>query len=376
LMSFAIRALVLLGCIWPAFCGAKLRIFVVDSTTNDTVDSCYAEPANFGPVQLLGSFRALPLSAEPINGCANMQRPPHSLNGTAVRWAAVINRDLPGRSACYFDTKVLNAQAAGFGLAIIVNYEEALSGMDASDHGNRVQIPAAMVTESCGYLLRQYARHKERFYLTFWLAFPLDFRAYVIPFITIVSVCFLFFTSLWIAKWYRDWRQRQKNRLTRSSLKKLEQKKFDKATDPYECCAICLEDYEQGDKLRILPCNHAYHQACIDPWLLKSRSVCPVCKRRVFPRQPGSDSESSETEDAAGGGGGGSSAAVSSDERTPLLGGSGSGAEGGSSGGGTFDAPGPSSSGAQQQQQVTVQVSVHHESAPASSRQRGGNHLV
>uniref|UniRef100_A0A1I8HJ18 RING-type domain-containing protein n=1 Tax=Macrostomum lignano TaxID=282301 RepID=A0A1I8HJ18_9PLAT len=358
-MSFAIRALVLLGCIWPAFCGAKLRIFVVDSTTNDTVDSCYAEPANFGPVQLLGSFR----------------RPPHSLNGTAVRWAAVINRDLPGRSACYFDTKVLNAQAAGFGLAIIVNYEEALSGMDASDHGNRVQIPAAMVTESCGYLLRQYARHKERFYLTFWLAFPLDFRAYVIPFITIVSVCFLFFTSLWIAKWYRDWRQRQKNRLTRSSLKKLEQKKFDKATDPYECCAICLEDYEQGDKLRILPCNHAYHQACIDPWLLKSRSVCPVCKRRVFPRQPGSDSESSETEDAAATGGG-SSAAVSSDERTPLLGGSGSGAEGGSSGGGTFDAPGPSSSGAQQQQQVTVQVSVHHESAPASSRQRGGNHLV
>lgn len=373
-MSNILRVFVIFGCAWPALCGGKLRIFVVDSESNQTVDSCYAEPANFGPIQLFGSFRALPMTAQPLNGCTDMQRPPQIRNGSGLRWAAIINRDLPGRSACYFDTKVLNAQEAGFSLALIVNYEEGLSGMDASDSGGSVRIPAAMVTDSCGYLLRQYARHQDRFYLTFWLAYPLDFRAYVIPFITIVCVCFLFFTSLWIAKWYRDWRQRQKNRLTRSSLKKLQQKKFDKATDPYECCAICLEDYEQGDKLRILPCNHAYHQVCIDPWLLKSRSVCPVCKRRVFPRRPGSDSESSEAEEGGGAGAGGSgSSAVASDERTPLLGGS--AAEGGGGGrGGTFDAPGPSASEAGGQQ-VSVQVSVHQEPVPAN-RQRGGNHLV
>ncbi|KAJ2385155.1 hypothetical protein H4S02_004473, partial [Coemansia sp. RSA 2611] len=45
-------------------------------------------------------------------------------------------------------------------------------------------------------------------------------------------------------------------------------------------CAICLGRYTLQESLRLLPCKHAFHQKCIDAWLLsKDMTVhCPVCK--------------------------------------------------------------------------------------------------
>ncbi|KAF5735146.1 hypothetical protein HS088_TW15G00646 [Tripterygium wilfordii] len=43
-------------------------------------------------------------------------------------------------------------------------------------------------------------------------------------------------------------------------------------------CYICLVDYEEGDSLRILPCNHEFHGACIDKWLKEIHRVCPLCR--------------------------------------------------------------------------------------------------
>uniref|UniRef100_A0A0C9SAY7 TSA: Wollemia nobilis Ref_Wollemi_Transcript_1475_1849 transcribed RNA sequence n=1 Tax=Wollemia nobilis TaxID=56998 RepID=A0A0C9SAY7_9CONI len=46
-------------------------------------------------------------------------------------------------------------------------------------------------------------------------------------------------------------------------------------------CYICLAEYEEGDKIRVLPCHHEYHMACVDKWLKEIHRVCPLCRGNV-----------------------------------------------------------------------------------------------
>ncbi|KAI0067161.1 hypothetical protein BV25DRAFT_1819445 [Artomyces pyxidatus] len=47
-----------------------------------------------------------------------------------------------------------------------------------------------------------------------------------------------------------------------------------------ETCPICIVDFEEGDDVRVLPCegHHVFHQTCVDPWLLELSSSCPICR--------------------------------------------------------------------------------------------------
>ena len=45
-------------------------------------------------------------------------------------------------------------------------------------------------------------------------------------------------------------------------------------------CPICLEDYNIGEILNELICNHFYHKKCINNWI-KSNNNCPICRSSI-----------------------------------------------------------------------------------------------
>ncbi|KAL3365853.1 hypothetical protein AABB24_010797 [Solanum stoloniferum] len=46
-------------------------------------------------------------------------------------------------------------------------------------------------------------------------------------------------------------------------------------------CAVCLNDFQDNEKLRIIPsCAHIFHIDCIDVWLQKNAN-CPLCRTNI-----------------------------------------------------------------------------------------------
>ncbi|UJR35273.1 hypothetical protein I4U23_028037 [Adineta vaga] len=254
------------------------------------------QAANFGPAFTSEGIKGYVALTNPKNACTKVEPAPN-ISIAGYRWIALIPRT-NSVDVCDFDLKVLNAQNANFSAVIIYNYQDALVSM--GPHGRNIQIPSTLITHSDGlsiisnYLYnRTSSKSTPQFHIRVTGEQLFNFRPYLVPFLCIVGIILLALISFMMVKCYLQHRRTRRHRLPRSALKQLKVKKFVKG-DRWEVCAICLDDYEEGAKLRILPCDHAYHMKCIDPWLLNNRRQCPVCKRYVFPDHDNSDEESND----------------------------------------------------------------------------------
>lgn len=63
-------------------------------------------------------------------------------------------------------------------------------------------------------------------------------------------------------------------------------------------CSICTEDFEIGQDQRVLPCDHCFHPACVDPWLLNVSGTCPLCRVDLRPPEEDAATAGSDTDTA------------------------------------------------------------------------------
>ncbi|KAI5130215.1 E3 Ubiquitin-Protein Ligase Rlim [Manis pentadactyla] len=67
--------------------------------------------------------------------------------------------------------------------------------------------------------------------------------------------------------------------LTKAQIDSLPVRSFRKNDTETSCC-ICITDYKEGTKVRILPCSHSFHTYCIDRWLTE-KHTCPLCRSEL-----------------------------------------------------------------------------------------------
>lgn len=269
------------------------------------IDQYDGVDASFGPSVSSDGLQGFLLTTVPPNACKPISPPPMDFPlPKHFRWIALVSRT-KGNDTCDFDLKASNVQSVNFSAMIVYNYEDKLITMGG--HGRNVKIPSSMISLSNGKLLiNNYLFNSSfpNFYVKVLPDDPFQIKAYFIPFAIVISVILFILILAMVVRCILQLHRSRRHRLPRPALKQLKTKKFVKG-DRWEVCAICLDDFVEGAKLRILPCDHAYHMKCIDPWLLDSRRQCPVCKRYVFGQSDRSDGERTNGR--------------TNDERTPLL---------------------------------------------------------
>lgn len=254
----------------------RADILVFSAAARHQIEEEFSDmPARFGGLIPSEGIKGMVVYTDPPTACIDIQGPPNTTNYNG-NWIALI-----ARYNCSFEIKVRMAQKAGYDAAIIHNMNSnELEPMSAKDPVGIV-IPSVFVSEITGLIIKENYLYDELYFVLINDDTPFNITHLLLPFAIVVGICFLVMVIFMIVRCIKDRRQQRRHRLPNSSLKKIPTHKYTKG-DPYETCAICLDDYIEGEKLRVLPCAHAYHTKCIDPWLTKNRRVCPVCKRKVF----------------------------------------------------------------------------------------------
>ncbi|KAJ8760578.1 hypothetical protein K2173_015245 [Erythroxylum novogranatense] len=239
--------------------------------------------ANFAPTIKGSGICGVLYLADPLDACSPLTNKvdKEALN-TSSPFVLII------RGGCGFEDKVRRAQKAGFKAAVV--YDNEGDGMLVAMAGNSagIRIHAVFVTKSSGEKLKLYTDMTD---IELWLIPSFENAAWsimAISFISLLAMSAVLATCFFVRRHHirrerpRTSRVREFHGMSSRLVKAMPSLIFTSVLEDNctsRTCAICLEDYSVGEKLRILPCRHKFHAFCVDSWLTTWRTFCPVCKR-------------------------------------------------------------------------------------------------
>ena len=50
-------------------------------------------------------------------------------------------------------------------------------------------------------------------------------------------------------------------------------------------CGIWQEEFEEGEQIKVLPCNHAFRPDAITKWLMEEKAECPICRFKLASKE-------------------------------------------------------------------------------------------
>lgn len=251
---------------------------------NDTVLK-YCECGVFGRNSLLepaSGIVALP-KGDPT-GC-NPEAFYH-WNTTSPSWIALVKR-----GNCTFTEKINAAHRQGASAVVVYNVDGSGNGTTHMYHPEADETVAIMIGNIQGTEIARAVKNGSVIYMkievgnphgpwmdTYWLYF-LSIAFFIV---TAASIAYFVFISA--NRLFSLSRQRRTEKKLKSEAKKaigrlevLTLKRGDELTTSDSMCAVCIESYKAGEVVTVLTCDHIFHKACIEPWLLEKRT-CPMCK--------------------------------------------------------------------------------------------------
>ncbi|XP_050376136.1 receptor homology region, transmembrane domain- and RING domain-containing protein 1 [Argentina anserina] len=235
-------------------------------------------PAKFAvPLDEAGTCGAL-VNADPLNGCLPLRNGHRSNEIDKARFALIV------RGECAFKDKIQNAQNAGFGAAIVYDNVDGRELVYMMIDRENTTIHAVFVSKATGELLKEHAHDEEGECCLFPTKTETAWTVLAISFLSFMVILGILLIAIFAP---RHWLFSQgRNQLPKSVDTKVVEAlpcfTFNSARlgecHSDETCAICLENYKDGEILKVLPCQHEFHSSCVDLWLTKWGTCCPVCK--------------------------------------------------------------------------------------------------